>query len=177
MDFVQPNAYPPFDGPTCPTCKRRLWRARAITCSECCSHPARELEATRARNGVLQYRRRCTDCGLAHGIKHSEIAFDESAVITADYTDSLHPCARCGDRLTEYHHFAPSAIFGGYESLCWPGAWLCRECHSIWHRQMRMAGGYKLEPSRRLREASYTTPEQWDRDVWREPGMTPPLAG
>lgn len=166
MDFVQPN------GSRSPerrcACGRRLWRTGAVSCSECCFHPSHELECTLARNGVTQYRRRCIDCGLAHGVKHAQVGPGEAAVMTANYTDQNHPCARCDNHHTEYHHFAPQAIFGSYEADCWPGAWLCRECHSIWHRQMRMAGGYKLEPARRLREATYTTYEQYQQDLWSD---------
>ena len=41
-------------------------------------------------------------------------------------------CAKCGKRGTELHHWAPRALFSDSES--WPTDYLCRECHSQWHK-------------------------------------------
>lgn len=42
-------------------------------------------------------------------------------------------CARCGNRGTERHHWAPRAIFGK-ECESWPQDYLCKDCHDQWHR-------------------------------------------
>lgn len=45
-------------------------------------------------------------------------------------------CARCGNRTTELHHWAPKAIFGKDECERWPMDYLCVDCHAQWHRQV-----------------------------------------
>jgi hypothetical protein len=45
-------------------------------------------------------------------------------------------CARCGNRTTELHHWAPRAIFGNDECERWPKDYLCKDCHDQWHRQV-----------------------------------------
>lgn len=55
--------------------------------------------------------------------------------VIRSYRDNLHPCARCRDDKTEYHHWAPFEFFGA-EAEMWPGAWLCRGCHARWHDLM-----------------------------------------
>lgn len=47
-------------------------------------------------------------------------------------------CERCGTAGTEYHHWAPRAVFLDADE--WPTAWLCPRCHSEWHQVMRIAG-------------------------------------
>lgn len=42
-------------------------------------------------------------------------------------------CVVCGDRNTEYHHWAPRAMFPNGEAENWPKDWLCKKCHDRWH--------------------------------------------
>jgi len=41
-------------------------------------------------------------------------------------------CARCGNRGTEKHHWAPQAMFKDADE--WPQDYLCKSCHDHWHR-------------------------------------------
>lgn len=43
-------------------------------------------------------------------------------------------CARCGERASELHHWAPRAIFGQDEAERWPKDYLCKPCHDLWHK-------------------------------------------
>jgi hypothetical protein len=43
-------------------------------------------------------------------------------------------CARCGNRGTESHHWAPVGIFGRDEADKWPRDYLCKDCHDQWHK-------------------------------------------
>src|SRR5574343_876621 len=42
-------------------------------------------------------------------------------------------CAKCGNRGTELHHWAPRAIFGT-DADNWPTDYLCKDCHDHWQR-------------------------------------------
>lgn len=54
------------------------------------------------------------------------------------YQDNMKysdPCAvsGCDRRDTEYHHWAPKAVFGYEEAEQYPGAYLCQYHHDHWH--------------------------------------------
>lgn len=46
-------------------------------------------------------------------------------------------CARCGNRGTEEHHWAPKEIFGD-KADSWPTDRLCLPCHIEWHEKMNI---------------------------------------
>lgn len=59
--------------------------------------------------------------------------FDLDALtVLVDLRDSGEPCAICGKKETEYHHFAPRHLFGD-DADNWPTAWLCKDHHKEWH--------------------------------------------
>lgn len=59
----------------------------------------------------------------------------ESFPLYQDNMKHSEPCAvrGCDRRDTEYHHFAPRALFGA-EADDYPGAYLCQEHHDKWHK-------------------------------------------
>lgn len=82
------------------------------------------------------------ECPSGHAITktpkwlpHSEVTkyVDISTLpVVEDYSD-LEKCVVCGDRSTEWHHFAPRYLFGDAADN-WPGAHLCRYHHMLWHQ-------------------------------------------
>jgi hypothetical protein len=60
----------------------------------------------------------------------------EELPVARDRGIDCHPCAICGSRYTEYHHWAPSFLRDsfGEDYNKWPGTWLCREHHKLWHK-------------------------------------------
>lgn len=137
---------------SCGVCQRKVWGQRPLH-KECCGHPLdarstwEQLDIRRARNGQRNYYLHCQDCGQIFPVKHALVPdWAKQAEPRVDNSDDEHPCARCDDRLTEYHHFAPGAIF--LDSDLWPGAWLCKACHTLWHSAMRESAGYRLHDRR-----------------------------
>lgn len=59
-----------------------------------------------------------------------------------DFTENSEPCAvkGCRNLGSEYHHFAPRHLFG-FECEGWPGAYLCKYHHDLWHKQT-LTGSY-----------------------------------
>ena len=49
--------------------------------------------------------------------------------------ESPNHCCVCGAKDVENHHWAPRAIFKE-EAESWPQAWLCRQCHTKWHKMV-----------------------------------------
>lgn len=155
--------------PACPKCQAEIWGSGRYHRS-CCPQPTierpdwAELEITEARNGLRLYFLPCEVCHGRHGIKNAlvPVAIRDAGRLTADYRDTTHPCARCGSSLTEYHHWAPQAIFADADS--WPGSYLCRPCHTLWHQSMRDSGAYRLDQRRHCDWA----PE--DSATWRWQG-------
>jgi hypothetical protein len=94
-----------------------------------------------ATNGAHTNVRACQTCGhlLAGTPTDNEMAQRLYArVIDLRVDDNgftiAPPCERCGSQDgSEYHHWAPRAIFGEQEAGLWPGAYLCRRCHMAWH--------------------------------------------
>jgi hypothetical protein len=82
---------------------------------------------------------RCDKCGRNPDRKkpfYSVKYFDMAALpILLDDRAASEPCAVCHKREgTQYHHWAPRHLFGFDESEKWPGAYLCQEHHTLWHR-------------------------------------------
>lgn len=46
-----------------------------------------------------------------------------------------NPCEVCGELGTEWHHWAPGSLayLFGDNWAQWPGAYLCRKHHAMWH--------------------------------------------
>lgn len=62
-------------------------------------------------------------------------------------------CARCGKQGGELqlHHWAPVARFADGDD--WPRSYLCRDCHTAWHREM----GWRRPVPRKASEESTCT--------------------
>lgn len=55
----------------------------------------------------------------------------ENIPVIEDYR--VEKCAVCGALGAEYHHWAPRHLFGD-DADKWPGAYLCKQHHDLWHR-------------------------------------------
>lgn len=55
----------------------------------------------------------------------------------SEETRGLPECCKCGEQSTEFHHWAPKAIFPDWPDL---GVYLCVGCHVEWHTRMRAHG-------------------------------------
>jgi hypothetical protein len=127
-------------------------RRRCPECSRLCMH----LEACCitgyiiATNGVKQPKKLCLNCGILTGLRkdtpHSDLILRDNRNF-----QYVEPCERCESQAgTEWHHWAPSAIFGWWEADRWPKSYLCTTCHRIWHQMMRKAGGWRLAVEQRI---------------------------
>lgn len=126
----------PFD-------RRRPWVLR-----ELCQHPNYDWRVIINTNGVKQIRRLCVVCGDGPTInyKHETFPDVDSIPVIADHRDGT-PCERCGSlEGTEYHHWAPSALFDDADN--WPTSYLCRDCHNRWHHIV--TPGMRRPQTRRL---------------------------
>lgn len=102
------------------------------------------------RDGVPNGRRWCVQCGTTIATRRADGC---GPVLFYDLREheEIAPCERCGTTEgTQLHHWAPRAIFGGREADRWPTSWLCPDCHALWHRLMREAGGTRLPPEQRI---------------------------
>lgn len=106
-----------------------------------CKHDCAELSRIRADNGAWHCGWYCHDCGswIVKGgnagiwLKQENIDVDVLPVI--HYGESRE-CDHCGRlEFCEYHHWAPRQFFGA-ECDDWPTAWLCVECHELWHERI-----------------------------------------
>lgn len=99
-----------------------------------CDHMRMEIVQTIKMNGDRQFWRKCLECNrLFGGIKHIDVPDHGVARIDRDERLMVPPCVVCGVRGVELHHWAPRALFPG-EYEVWPTSYLCRACHSRWHR-------------------------------------------
>jgi hypothetical protein len=94
-------------------------------------------------NGMPIYDLCCADCGRR--IRHlSAKAFNELVKRgkTVEYvesgTDDTPVCVVRGCTTVgyEYHHFAPSNVFGFQDATRWPYLRLCKPHHTAWHQTM-----------------------------------------
>jgi hypothetical protein len=120
-------------------------------CVDTCPHDGDHLTGhIVAVNGAQQPHKLCLTCGhlvsLRKGAGPGDFRFRDNRRLY-----EVHPCARCGSEDgSELHHWAPSAVFGFWEADRWPKSYLCTTCHTLWHREMRRAGGYRLSPEQRI---------------------------
>jgi len=124
---------------SCNLCTRHSYGA--LTCGDCrhkCTHPDAVNGYIYRADGSMMAWSRCFRCGrMVKGLPRGSQIF---GVCLRNNTKT--PCERCGHIGSQYHHWAPQAIFA--DANDWPTAWLCQSCHSTWHRAMREAGGVSL---------------------------------
>lgn len=140
----------------CTSCFKEWWQSEVATgehCPDCCCHPGLIRGYMLKGNGQACPQALCPSCGHRGDISRHDLA-PVLDVVLRDNTErnwnSDKTCEHCGSRGCELHHFAPRAIFNDADS--WPTAWLCTECHRLWHRAMRSAGGYSLPEDKRVGE-------------------------
>ena len=90
-------------------------------------------------NGAQVIVARCCKCDRIPNRKQpflpkAEYPNWEKYPLYQDNTQYSDPCVviGCGRRDTEYHHWAPRALFGEDAEL-YPGAYLCQFHHDHWH--------------------------------------------
>lgn len=93
-------------------------------------------------NGDSQVFDWCLDCdknanGNAAYLKRSETGDPEQYPVKENYLKDAPRCVKCGERGAEYHHWYPQHIDARIAQQ-WPGDYLCRKCHSLWHETMIM---------------------------------------
>lgn len=123
-------------------------RGHGTWCTKCvdaCAHPGagRVYGVVARRDGINKPVFACVECG---GLIDARKADPRGEHVFRDLRSATEvvPCSRCGRRDgTQNHHWAPRAVFG-LDAERWPQSPLCVECHGIWHRTMRRAGGYRL---------------------------------
>lgn len=120
-----------------------------LICSECkrgCNHANSVTGYLVRGNGTAAGCRYCFTCGSLDALPRGSTILN---VCIRSHVESAHPCERCGSiEGTEYQHWAPQAIFKDADR--WPTSWLCRPCHTLWHKAMRAAGGWRLPEEERV---------------------------
>lgn len=127
------------DHDACALCGGHSYGARACSlCRDRCPHPAPINGYIHRADGSPMAWSRCFRCGrMVKGLPRGSQILD---VCLRDNTRT--PCERCGRIGSQYHHWAPQAIFVDADD--WPASWLCQPCHSTWHWAMREANGVSL---------------------------------
>jgi hypothetical protein len=116
-----------------------------------CPHSQTVAYRNIAINGALAVYLRCRSCGanpLGVGVAIPHAVFRVCVVdppALPEDVDRAAPeyeaCVHCGERKRgEQHHFAPQGRFS--DPNAWPVAYLCNECHRVWHDVM----GWGNEP-------------------------------
>lgn len=116
-------------------------------CQRCNENDRIKLRKQYARNGVVQFMWFCTRCNHTADSKRPFVAkskvdgwiragkipsLDDIQTIN-DYREG-NVCEVCGALGTEYHHWLPQCFSEVVENhSLWPGAYLCKKCHDIWH--------------------------------------------
>lgn len=96
-------------------------------------------------SGVMQVKARCLECNARSGAIPQDVYTrwgvepSDLPVWTPPRTDITCVVTGCETPGHEYHHFAPSAVFGE-DAWLWPCLPLCQPHHVEWHQRMN---GYR----------------------------------
>ena len=102
-----------------------------------CRHIGKSrLVRTQAVNGAWRVTRQCLDCQQTFGQSLAKApGWDSLPVVDTGYRNE--PCAvrGCSETFTEYQHWLPQALDEQIGEVAddWPGAYLCRRHHMLWH--------------------------------------------
>jgi len=112
-------------------------------CRRCGGGTGRKV-AYRYQNGVIHVRHECSRCATLslYCLPGGGTSSTKDLPLARDRFGEGRPCARCGRKGTELHHWAPRKHFG-VEADLWPVDWLCRDCHRRWHVETGIAVGYR----------------------------------
>lgn len=110
-------------------------------CRNCGSHNL-SIGITNTSSGSTVFPIYCCDCGkvymadcvkkkYAHdyAINNGTLKYIQTVQIKEEEQEK---CEVCGTLGVEYHHWAPTHLFGD-EADKWPCSYLCRACHKKWH--------------------------------------------
>lgn len=120
---------------------KTYWRDIANICKRCASNYGGNKVidlvwgARRIKSGSLQYGKVCPECHWIDSIRK-----DHFAEIVGDsdfpcFEDKQVKCVKCHADGAELHHWAPYYLFG-MAADSWPTSYLCKKCHSEWHRKV-----------------------------------------
>lgn len=88
-------------------------------------------------NGGYRVRDWCDNCCRSANSQRPFISakYINNFIKLPDFPYSpLDVCEVCGNtERVELHHFAPVHLFGS-DAERWPKAYLCGDCHSLWHK-------------------------------------------
>ncbi len=129
------------------------------------------LRRTISGSGIAMYFWLCAECQgharrqnqwishevIGEWVRRGRLESPEAVPIFTDYA-STRTCTVCGRTGAEYHHWAPrsmAAEFGDDWAL-WPGDYLCKAHHDLWHEVVTpdMPGRGNQERGKAVREAA-----------------------
>ena len=125
---------------------------RSVRCCRGCGAQHGRLARYVYSNGRASLRWQCLGCGDYGSFSDIAMSFLASFGVTVldlpvchDASGTAPPCLVCGLRTTEFHHWAPTSIFGSdgwtdIESWTHVGDYLCTRHHQDWHDRMRAHG-------------------------------------
>jgi len=108
-----------------------------------CPHHNTRIAKQIAANGAEQCFIQCVDCGAnvteaktgKPGSFLRKPANSAALPVVNDYREAAPVCEVCGAVGVELHHWAPVHLFG-IEAHNWPTAYLCPQCHALWHTRV-----------------------------------------
>lgn len=128
------------DSPCCYYCDIRPTSGNLTRSSTCMHFDTIARMLYRKVNASVEIRDVCRDCGGAWGgLKLVDNPDWRTLPVWKDNLGEAIPCARCGTRETEQHHWAPRAMFDDADQ--WPMSPLCVACHTRWHRTIDTGRG------------------------------------
>ena len=122
-------------------------------CARCGSVAVRRVKNI-AANGAEMIWDQCRSCGknaASSGLWIPRAEAGEAGgdlPIVTDYSANGEPCAVCGSRATELHHWAPRHLFGD-DCWHWPTAPLCKRHHREWHDRVTPGMAQRAPQERR----------------------------
>lgn len=116
-----------------------------MECKDCGSIKIK-IGVTNTTSGSTVYPYYCNDCGtvftqyakkqtaIDFAFNHGNLKYvkTKTAKLIEDGKINQNKCEVCGGNGVEYHHWAPTHLFGD-EADKWPCSYLCRACHKKWH--------------------------------------------
>lgn len=103
-------------------------------CPRCGAMNCWEIGIMTTNSGSTVYPYYCRECG------HKTTCYARKTDVAGRLLNELQPthnrkpeCCVCGAIGAELHHWAPRHLWGK-EADKWPTAYLCIECHRLWHQ-------------------------------------------
>jgi hypothetical protein len=118
--------------------------SKSVLCGWCGETTTARLNLQFFANGSVNFLWVCGSCKRGNPEKSKEHFIPKEKVqgyLTPAQIDGLpvlmpqmfNRCVVCGERDCELHHWAPRGRFGD-DCENWPKDYLCKSCHSKWHK-------------------------------------------